>query len=252
MIKQLALILSLTTSVALADNYTGNGQSGFGGPVGLGSLNLTDDLTTITGTLTNGNTGSGMNDGFVIYIDTVAGGASDTSGYTDTGGGADFLRKAISGFDSVNRSTLTFPTGFAPDFAIALAPNGNANFGGLWSLSDPTNFGFVDNVNLTPNNDPNATSYTFSFNFSELGLTSGGTFNFVTTYLNSNGAFRSNEAIGNHFTNEGAGNFGATAATATGINTYTGAAIPEPSTLTLLAGPALLGGWFFVRRRRVS
>lgn len=28
--------------------------------------------------------------------------------------------------------------------------------------------------------------------------------------------------------------------------------IPEPSTLSLLAGPALLGGWFFLRRRRAS
>jgi len=28
--------------------------------------------------------------------------------------------------------------------------------------------------------------------------------------------------------------------------------VPEPSTLTLLAGPALLGGWFFLRRRRAS
>ncbi|HEY4281899.1 MAG TPA: PEP-CTERM sorting domain-containing protein [Chthoniobacterales bacterium] len=27
-------------------------------------------------------------------------------------------------------------------------------------------------------------------------------------------------------------------------------AVPEPSTLALLAGPALLGGWFFLRRRR--
>lgn len=28
------------------------------------------------------------------------------------------------------------------------------------------------------------------------------------------------------------------------------AAVPEPSTLALLTGPALLGGWFFLRRRR--
>ena len=26
--------------------------------------------------------------------------------------------------------------------------------------------------------------------------------------------------------------------------------VPEPSSLALLAGPALLGAWFFVRRRR--
>jgi hypothetical protein len=28
--------------------------------------------------------------------------------------------------------------------------------------------------------------------------------------------------------------------------------VPEPSTLSLLAGPTLLGGWFFLRRRRLS
>ncbi len=34
------------------------------------------------------------------------------------------------------------------------------------------------------------------------------------------------------------------------FNNMSIAAVPEPSTLALLAGPLLLGGWFFLRRRR--
>ncbi|MFL6515674.1 MAG: PEP-CTERM sorting domain-containing protein [Chthoniobacterales bacterium] len=249
--KLATLLVCLTASAAVAQTYTGNGQTGFGGPVGLGTLSFSDNGSgTVTGTLTNGNTGVGLNDVFVMYIDTTAGGFSDTSTFTDTGAGGDNLRKGISGFDGTNRSTLTFPTGFQADYAIALAPNADANFGGLWILDNPANFTFKSNLNLTPNNNPNATSYTFTLNLADLGLPTNGTFNFVTTYLNPNGAFRSNEAIGNHFTNEVAGNFGAGPATATGFSTFTASAVPEPSTLSLLAGPALLGGLFFVRRRR--
>lgn len=251
MIKKLAFALMMVTaSAAMATTYTGNGQSGFGGPVGLGSLSITDNGSgAVTFNLTNGNPGSGFNDALVIYIDTIAGGASDTSGYTDTGGGGDYLRKAISGFDGANRSTLTMPGGFAPDFAIALTPSNNANFGGLWNLGNPANFTFVNNVNLTPNNNTAAANYTFTLNMSDLGLPNSGTFNFVTTYLNANGAFRSNEAIGNHFTNEGAGNFGANPATATGFSTFSATAVPEPATVMLLA-PGALAGLFFIRRRR--
>src|SRR5205807_6405782 len=106
--------------------YSGNGNSGFGGPIGLGSLTLTDDGTTVSGTVNKGP--NGFNDVLVIYIDSQAGGFSDTSGFAD---GNDGLRKAISGFDGGgNRSLLTFTGGFSPDYAIALGPASD-NFGGL-------------------------------------------------------------------------------------------------------------------------
>jgi hypothetical protein len=252
MIKKLALgIVALTAFAVVAaaqTNYTGNGQTGFGGPVGLGNLSFTDNGTTVTGTLTNGNTTAGLNDAFVIYIDDVSGGFSDTSTFTDT---ADSNRKGISGFDGTNRSTLTFPTGFQADYAISIIVNPTvATFGGLWTLDNPANFTFDQSVNVTPNNNPSATTYTFSFDLSKIGLSTGGTFNFLSTYLNPTSAFRSNEAIGNHFTNETNGNFGQAAATAVGFSTYTATAVPEPSSVALLGGPAILGAWFFVRRRR--
>src|SRR6266704_6743439 len=114
---------------ASAATYSGNGNSGFGGPIGVGSLTLTDNGTTVSGTVNKGP--NGFNDVLVIYLDSQAGGFSDTSGFAD---GADGLRKAISGFDGgTQRSLLTFATGFSPDYAIALGPASD-NFGGMWQL----------------------------------------------------------------------------------------------------------------------
>src|SRR5437667_8014283 len=100
-----ASIFALCLSVRAAD-YSGNGKNGFGGPIGQGSLSLTDDGTTISGTVMKGP--NGFNDALVLYVDSVPGGFSDTSGFAD---GADGLRKAISGFDGGgNRSVLTMTT----------------------------------------------------------------------------------------------------------------------------------------------
>src|SRR6267154_5924409 len=107
--------LSLSSQAA---TYSGNGNSGFGGPIGLGSLTLTDNGTTVSGTVNKGP--NGFNDVLVLYINSTPGGFADTSGFAD---GADGLRKAISGFDGGgNRSLLTF-TGMLPDYAIALGPS---------------------------------------------------------------------------------------------------------------------------------
>src|SRR6185436_1847519 len=111
-VQKIALATSLISlSLSLhAATYSGNGNSGFGGPIGLGSLTLTDNGTTISGTVNKGL--NGFNDVLVLYIDSQAGGFADTSGFAD---GADGLRKAISGFDGgANRSLLTFSGGFQP------------------------------------------------------------------------------------------------------------------------------------------
>src|SRR5260370_3933438 len=124
-----ALLISLSLSINAAA-YSGNGNSGFGGPIGLGSLTLTDDGTTVSGTVNKGP--NGFNDVLVLYINSVGGGFSDTSGFAD---GADGLRRSISGFDGGgNRSLLTMPAGFLPDYAIALGPSSD-NFGGLWQFA---------------------------------------------------------------------------------------------------------------------
>jgi len=188
------LVASFMTEPAGAAVFPGNNETGFGGAVGEGSLTLSDDGTTLTGTFTKG--AGALNDNLVLYIDSQSGGFSSTSGFADD---ADALRRAISGIDSgaVNRSTLTFPAGFTADYAIALGPS-SVSFGGVWSLANggANSLGYIASVNVTPVGTANAATYTFSLPVSQLGLTanSGATFRILGTYISSTG-FRSNEAL---------------------------------------------------------
>ena len=231
------LLLSVSLS-AYAATYPGNSNSGFGGPIGLGSLTLTDNGTTVFGQVNKGP--NGFNDVLVLYIDSVAGGFSDTS---TLGDGADGLRKAISGFDGGgNRSLLTFTGGFQPDYAIALGPASD-NFGGLWQLAagGANSLNFLSSVNLNPVGTAGSPTYTFSFNISQIGLTpnAGATFFMLGTYT-SNSGYRSDEAVaGNDVGAQGWNPFIQTAEVS-----YT--TVPEPSSIGLL----LLGAGAFVAARR--
>ncbi|OYU45200.1 MAG: hypothetical protein CFE44_08785, partial [Burkholderiales bacterium PBB4] len=188
------LVASLVTDPVGAAVSPGNNATGFGGPVGQGSLTLSDDGTTLTGTLTKG--AAAFNDNLVLYIDSQSGGFSSTSGFADA---ADALRRAISGIDSGagNRSTLTFPAGFTADYAIALGPS-SASFGGVWSLANggANSLGYIASVNVTPVGTATAATYTFTLPVSQLGLTanSGASFRILGTYISSTG-FRSDEAV---------------------------------------------------------
>jgi hypothetical protein len=233
-----AFSLGISISVQAA-TYSGNGNSGFGGPIGLGSLTLTDNGTTVSGTVNKGP--NGFNDALVIYVDSQAGGFADTSGFAD---GADGLRKAISGFDGgANRSLLTFASGFSPDYAIALGP-ADESFGGLWQLANggANSLTFITGVSLSPTGNNNSSTYTFSFNVSQMGLSpnSGQTFSLFGTYI-ANSGYRSDEAVaGNDTGTQGYNPFLQTA-----FSTYT--IVPEPSTLSL-AGLGILA--FLISRRR--
>ena len=222
---------------AQAATYPGNGNSGFGGPIGLGSLTLTDDGTTVSGTVNKGP--NGFNDVLVIYLDSVAGGFADTSGFGDANDG---LRKSISGFDGgVNRSTMTFASGFSPDYAIALGPASD-NFGGLWQLFNGggNSLGYVNSVNLNPTGNNSSPTYTFSFSLADIGLTAGQSFKLFGTYT-SNSGYRSDEAVaGNDSGSQGWNPFLQTA-----YGSYT--TVPEPATGALFGLAALLGLAF--RRR---
>jgi len=227
---------------ALAVTYSGNGNTGFGGPIGDGSLALTDDGTTLSGTITKGP--NGFNDVFVIYIDSVAGGFSDTSGFADANDG---LRKAISGFDGGgNRSTLTFATGFSPDYAIALGPSSDS-FGGLWSLANGggNSLGFDSSANLSPTGTASASTYSFSISLASIGLTPGlgQSFELFGTYI-SNTGYRSTEALlGNDTGTQGYNPF-----TQTSFVTYTTISTPEPTAVAL--GASGLMTLLLLRRRR--
>jgi hypothetical protein len=236
-----AVGLVALTFAASATTYSGNGNTGFGGPVGQGSLTLTDDGTTISGTFTMGpNT---FNNSLVLYIDSVSGGFSDTSGFGDA---ADGLRRSISGFDGgANRSTLTFASGFSPDYAIALGPL-NANFGGLWQLASggANSLNFISSVGLSPTGTGTSPTYTFSFNVSQIGLSpnSGASFQILGTYISDTG-FRSTEFIAG----DGSGTQGWNPFTQTSFGTYT--IVPEPSSIAL-AGLSGFAALLAIRRKK--
>jgi hypothetical protein len=221
---------------AKATNYSGNSATGFGGPIGLGSLTLTDNGTTLSGTFNKGP--NSFNNSLVIYIDSTGGGFADTSGFAD---GADGLRRSISGFDGGgNRSTLTFASGFAPDYAIALGPQ-NASFGGLWSLANggANSLGFISSVGLTPLNDSSAT-YTFSLSLASIGISAGQSFELFGTYVSDSG-YRSDETVAGNAT--GTQGWNAFSQTAFGIYS-----VPEPGTLALAAFGSM--GMLLTLRRR--
>src|SRR5262245_59111168 len=89
-------LLSFSTVAAI---YPGNGATGFGGPVGTGSLTINDSLAGMTITL---NRGAGsLNDDLVLYLNTQPGGFVDNSTFFDN---ADGGRTAISGANNGNPS----------------------------------------------------------------------------------------------------------------------------------------------------
>jgi PEP-CTERM motif len=238
------IIASGLFSEANATTYNGNGNTGFGGPLGTGSLTLSDNGTTVSGTFTRGS--GNFNDPLVIYIDSVSGGFNTTLNFNDQ---ADSLRRSISGVGGFGRSTVNFASGFNADYAIALGVNG-PNFGGLWSLANgnDNSLNFVASVNLTPNNNTGASSYSFSFDLSQIGLTGGtGTpFNFVASVVAESG-FRSNEAIG--ASDAPGGNSNIAGGTLNFSSAEMFVPVPEPSSFALL-GMGALGTLVYLRRRK--
>jgi len=177
-----------------AVNFPGNGNAGFGNPIGSSTLAVTDDGTTITFVVTKGS--SSMNDALVLYIDSKSGGFSSTAGFADANDG---LRSAISGFDGgTNRSTLTFSGTFQPDFAIAIKPTAPENFGGLWALANggANSLTYITSANLSPTGTATSSTYTFTATKANLGITGAGiNFSFVASLISATG-YRSDESIG--------------------------------------------------------
>ncbi len=223
--------------------YNGNGDTSFGGAIGTGSLSLNDNGSIVTGTINKG-IGS-FADILVIFIDSKPGGFTTTMNFTDS---STRLTRAISGIDeSGNRATADFANGFSADYAIALRPRSAADAGQLFQLVGNGSHVAVGSVNLDPLGTQINSSYTFSFNVADIGLTAshGVSFKFESTYLGDTGS-RSLESY-ESLSGEGGWNsvnFG-------NYDTYTVAPVPETTTtaLTIFGVCCVLGGLYQAGRR---
>jgi hypothetical protein len=205
--------------------YNGNGDTSFGGAIGTGSLSLTDNGSIVTGTITRG--GSSFADILVIFIDSKTGGFSTTSGLTDSSGR---LTRAISGISgNGDRAIADFANGFAADYAIALRPRSVADSDQLFQLVNNGAHTALGSVNLNPLSTQESSTYTFSFNLADIGLTPGGgvSFKFESTYLGETG-FRSLESFESL-----SGTTGWDSVSFGNYDTYTLAPVPEMTNASL-------------------
>ncbi len=247
-----ATIIDTTPGGATNDGVIGVGEyvgstvginTGFGDVLGASST-LYVDSSSAGGLFFGLDAGPGtFENQVVIYIDSIAGGVSDTVGLTDT---ADTLRRAISGNGGSGGADIQFAPGFTADYAIAFAPENS--FGGLWSLTDGANLPFQRSVNLTPAGDIAAGAYEMDLLLSDIGLNLGDSFRYVVTYLNADDdpPFRSNEFHGVADGTLSAGNPGRDLVVLAEGDFNTFVSVPEPASLSLLG----LGGMGLLRRRR--
>lgn len=232
--------VALLAGTASAATFYGNGNTGFGGPLGTGNLVMTDDGTTLNITF---NAGASNNDYLVIYFDTVAGGLADTVGVDDHG---DNNRGAISG--DTGGSHVVFASGFAADYAISSPGAGaGSNFAGLWKVvtGGDNSLPYVNTANI----GGSQSATTLSVALADLGVAPGGSFNFVATYA-AGGGWLSNETVGSSLTspgsNSGAGVNAGNDGVVTFIDSVAYTTVPEPGALSLLG----LGALGLLRRRK--
>lgn len=181
-------------SAAYGTDYAGNNATGFGGPVGKGTLSVTDDAAgNVTFSLTPG-AGHPSVDGnsLVVYLSTGATGITDTFPLSDIG---DSGRRAISGYNyfgpdlDPSRSVIAFPAGFQATYALSM----EGGFVGLFQLPLAGGDGGLTYV-TGAGQSGNPLAVTFPL--ASIGLTQGQSFNLVGTLIDGTAAYRSNETIG--------------------------------------------------------
>jgi hypothetical protein len=205
----------LATNQAHATNYAGNGNTGFGGSIGNGTLSVTDDGTNITFTIVPSGGNIGGND-LAVYIDTGVGGFTSTTNFNDQTDGGHI---SLSGYNgSSQQSVLTFTNGFKPSYGISFSDS----YTSLFQLANGGNgsFTYITGTGTTP--------HVLTISASQIGLTPGvpATIRIFGSLI-SGTAYRSTEAIaGNDY---GAFGQGWVPFTQTAYGTYSFAAPATPT-----------------------
>lgn len=219
-------------SVAWADLVVpGNGNSGFGGMVGGGSLTIADDGVNVSFTFTRGASDFNLENHLVLFFDSVGGGVANTGSFTDE---ADNGRRAVSGHSGGDNATVNFAGGFNADFGLSYDA-GNGAF--LFALDNPANFIFVS-AGGGGGAAPADASFNFTVPVADLGIGAGGSFEVVGTLINGTNAFRSDEGFGSVTSS---GNPGGPPSSLTFSDSISYTTVPEPSAIGFwVVGFALL------------
>jgi hypothetical protein len=224
---------SLLSSAQAAQNYF-NRQSyygnGVGGAVGNATLTMSNNNYTVYGKFDKG-VGT-FADNLVIYIDCAPGGFTSTSPFSDHGSP---LETAVSGYSGSKRSTATFASGFEADYAIALGIGRGSFMYKLVQDATGTHLEVVrSSLNLVPTDSGNQPSYSFQFDWADIGLPYLNTnfFKFETSYITGTGS-RSLQSFEGLIGQEGWDSI-----TFTNYDTYGVRPVPENTNLAL----AVFGG----------
>ncbi|HZR21391.1 MAG TPA: hypothetical protein VFE51_29180 [Verrucomicrobiae bacterium] len=214
--------------------------TGGGGPIGDGSLSMSNNAATVYAGFNKG-TGS-FSDNLVMFIDCAPGGFTTTSGFTNKNNA---LETAISGYKT-SRSVANFAPGFEADYAIVVGINSGSGIYKLVNDGSGPNLQLVQSINLMPAGSPNYPQYYWQFDWAALGLSNGNTnfFKFETTLVTATGsrALQSFEGI------TGTGGFGTI--NFTNYDTYGVQPIPENAAGGLALFSGIAATIVLVRRLR--
>jgi len=217
--------LGAATTYYNFQQYSGNGVAG---PIGTGSIQFSNNSTTVKGNIIKGI--GTFTDNLVIYIDTTPGGFTSTTPLLDKN---TILEIAISG-NNVNHSVINFAPGFDADYAIVLGINNGSAIYKLVNDSTGPHLEQVRLLTLGNADNGNNSSFNFQFDWTDLGLPSRNTnfFKFESSYITSTGS-RNGQSY-EDFT----GSFPFRDITFTNYDTYGVPPVPENTNVAL----AVFGG----------